>query len=243
MDEPLRYGGTVTSAISCRHGSPAQARKHQVNSRARSRGPIEGKRLARPPGAPHMGPAQPHLASCRSCCTRSAGAAGISSCSNDRANPRSAASVRSRPQEQELTGKWSSVRSGPPRSSTRPGCPAASPASSSPARSAARRCFLGGFPRAGNPSSAASRSSRCSATRPQCRRQLLPQAGDQRFQRLDPLRLRRDQRITRIRGRLQRRIGHRPQSSRKPCTATTATPRQPSKRNKRLPAATPSAGA
>jgi hypothetical protein len=66
------------------------------------------------------------------------------------------------------------------------------------------------------------------------RPQLLPKAGDRRLQRGDLLRLRRDQLrllpdqpITRIRGRLsRRRIGHSTQSSRKPRSPTTATPRQ-----------------
>ena len=64
--------------------------------------------------------------------------------------------------------------------------------------------------------------------RPQRRRQLLPQISDQRLQRLDPLRLRRDQRITRI---PWQRIGHSPPSFRKPRTATTTTRHQPPERN------------
>jgi len=60
--------------------------------------------------------------------------------------------------------------------------------------------------------------------RPLRSRQAFPQVSNQRLQhrnlprlRLYPLRLLPDQRITRIRGRLtRRRIGHRPQSSRKP---------------------------
>ena len=88
--------------------------------------------------------------------------------------------------------------------------------------------------------------------RPRARRrlQLLPKAGDRRLQRGDLLRLHRyqlrllpDQRITRIRGRLPgRRIGHSPQSSRKPRSPTMATPRPTLERNLRLPAATPSPG-
>ena len=88
--------------------------------------------------------------------------------------------------------------------------------------------------------------------RPRARRrlQLLPKAGDHRLQRGDLLRLRRDQlrllpdqRITRIRGRLPgRRIGHSPQSSRKPRSPATATPRPTLERNPRLLAATPSPG-
>ena len=48
------------------------------------------------------------------------------------------------------------------------------------------------------------------ATRPLRRGQPLPQVSDQRLQNRDPLRLRRDQRITRISGWLlrRRRIGH-----------------------------------
>ena len=82
------------------------------------------------------------------------------------------------------------------------------------------------------------------------RLQLPPKVSDHRLQRSDLLRLRRDQlrllpdqRITRIRGRLPgRRIGHSPQSSPKPRSPTTATPRPTLERNPRLLAATPSPG-
>ena len=82
------------------------------------------------------------------------------------------------------------------------------------------------------------------------RLQLLPKAGNRRLQRGDLLRLRRDQlrllpdqRITRIFRRLPgRHIGHSPQSSRKPRSPTTATPRPTLERNPRLLAATPSPG-
>jgi hypothetical protein len=80
--------------------------------------------------------------------------------------------------------------------------------------------------------------------RPPRRRQLLPQVSDHRLQRRDPLRLLPDQRITRIPGRpLRRRIGHSPQSSPNPRTATTATPHTPPRRNHRSLTAASSAGA
>ena len=81
--------------------------------------------------------------------------------------------------------------------------------------------------------------------RPLRRLQPLPQVSDQCLQHRDPLRLRPDQRITRIRGPLLRRrhIGHSPRSSPKPRSATGATPQPPSKRNQRSLAAAPSPGA
>ena len=88
--------------------------------------------------------------------------------------------------------------------------------------------------------------------RPRARRhpQLLPKVSDRRLQRgdlpglrRDQLRLLPDQRITRIHGRLPgRHIGHSPQSSRKPRSPTTATPRPTLERNPRLLAATPTQG-
>ena len=88
--------------------------------------------------------------------------------------------------------------------------------------------------------------------RPRARRrlQLLPKASDHRLQRgdlpglrRDQLRLLPDQRITRILRRIPgRHIGHSPQSSRKPRSPTTATPRPTLERNPRLLAATPSPG-
>jgi len=67
------------------------------------------------------------------------------------------------------------------------------------------------------------------------------QRGDLLRLPLDPLRLLLDQRITRILRR--RRIGHSPQGSPKPRSATAATPRLPPKRNQRSLAVTPSPGA
>jgi hypothetical protein len=88
-------------------------------------------------------------------------------------------------------------------------------------------------------------------SRPLRRLQPLTKASDHRLQRgdllrlhLDQLRLLPDQRITRIRGRLPRQcIGHSPQSSRKPRSPATATPRPTLERNPRLLAAAPSPGA
>jgi hypothetical protein len=80
--------------------------------------------------------------------------------------------------------------------------------------------------------------------RPLRRSQLLPQVSDHRLQRRDPLRLLTDQRITRIpRRSLRRRIGHSPQSSRNPRTATTAIPHTPPRRNHRSLTAASSAEA
>ena len=85
---------------------------------------------------------------------------------------------------------------------------------------------------------------------PRRRLQLLPKVSDRRLQRGDLPGLRRDQlfllpdqRITRILRRIPgRHIGHSPQSSWKPRSPTTATPRPTLERNPRLLAATPSPG-
>ena len=146
-----------------------------------------------------------------------------------------------------------------PASSTRPGCPAASPASSSlrplrgppllprrlPPRQVIRARRHRGVPAVPRP-------------RPQRRVQLLPQVSDHRLQRGDllrlngdldelpvlrrePLRLLADQRITRI--LRQRRIGHSRQSSSRPQAAATAAPGPPPKRNRQSPGATQKARA
>ena len=193
---------------------------------------------------------QAHLDSCRSCCTRSAAAAGSPPADTTGQPP----GQRHRPGHGRRSRhpRDGDPRSGPgpPTSWTPPGCPAASRACSSPpAQQRAAACAAASGP-AGHPSSAASRSSRCSATRARRRPQLLPEVSDHRLQRgdlpglrRDQLRLLPDQRITRIRGRLPgRRIGHSPQSSRKPRSPTTATPRPTLERNPRLLAATPGPG-
>ena len=140
---------------------------------------------------------------------------------------------------------------GPATSWTPPGCPAASalllprPLSSPPllprrlpARQIVRARRHRGIPAVPRP-------------RALRRLQLLPKARDRRLQRSDlpglrrdQLRLLPDQRITRILRRIPgHHIGHNPQSSRKPHSPTTATPRPTLERNPRLLAATPNPGA
>jgi hypothetical protein len=108
-----------------------------------------------------------------------------------------------------------SLPNGPPTSSTRPGCPAASPPlllrplrcpallpGRLPSRQVIRRRRHRGVPAVPRPG-------------PQRRFQLPPQVSDHHLERRDPLRLLPDQRVARIRGRLiLRRVGHSRQSSR-----------------------------
>ena len=120
-----------------------------------------------------------------------------------------------RPREQAPCGNGPRSCPQPPTASPRPGCPAASPASSSPpAPQRAAASWAASVP-AGHPSSAASRSSRCSATPyaplrpaapagqrppPPAPRSAPPAPGSAHHE--DPRRP------------LRRRIGHSPQSSR-----------------------------
>src|SRR6516162_4047215 len=127
-----------------------------------------------------------------------------------------------------------------------PGLPGCLPASSSPPGPWHAAASWAVSAPAGHLSSAASTSSRCSATPPLRSRQPVPQVRDHRLQRRDLVRLRRepplllpeplrllpDQRITRIRRQLiRRRIGHDTRSSRNPRPALTATPHLTLKRN------------
>ena len=173
--------------------------------------------------------------------------------------PRSAASARSRRMRRHPRGSGPRCGPGPPRSSTRPGCPAASPASSSrrpgprpaapPRRPPPPPVIRAGRHR-GVPAVPRQRSQR--------RVQPFPQVSDHRFQHGDllrlngdldelpvlhrePLRLLADQRVTRI--LRQRRIGHSRQSSSRPQAAATPAPGPPPKRNRQSPGATQKARA
>ena len=79
---PSDTAAPATSAISCRHRSTGTCWKTtRYTASARSRGPIDSAESGTPAGrgATCVFP-QAHFALCRSCCTRSAAAAGISSC-------------------------------------------------------------------------------------------------------------------------------------------------------------------
>ena len=79
---PSDTAAPAMSAISCRHRSTGTCWKTtRYTASARSLGPIDSAESGTPAGrGATCGFPQAHFALCRSCCTRSAAATGISSC-------------------------------------------------------------------------------------------------------------------------------------------------------------------
>ena len=254
MDEPVRHGsaGHVGDQL------PAPLHRdvledHQVNRQ----GPQPGARWtarnpARPPGGPRRAPGR-RRTSPRAGRAAPAPPPRPGSPPADTTGQPPGQRHPPGPRRTSTRPRDSDPRSGPgpPTSWTPPGCPAAFPRFFFSARSAARRCFRGGF-RPGRSSELGGieefplfrdPAAPPSPAAPAGQRPPPPAPRSARLRR-DQLRLLPDQRITRILGRLPgRHIGHSPQSSPKPRSATTATPRPTPERNPRSPTATPSPGA